>query len=349
MKIAITTVQIPYITGGAEFLAANLKKALIEEGHEAEIVTMPFIDQPGPFLENHIVASRLMDINNSWGGHVDLCIGLKFPAYFMPHDNKVVWALHQHRQAYELFDTEYSPLKDDEEGRYFRSIVKNADNRYLPEAKRIYTIAQNVSNRMQRFNGISSIPLYHPCPDMDSFFAGDYEDYILMPSRINMTKRQKLAIEALALTKSKIKLYIVGHAENPILLSEIQDLISKNHLTDRVKIMDFIPQEEKIELYSKAKAVLFIPKDEDYGYITLEAMAAARPVITCKDSGGPLEFQLDRKTGLICEPEPKSIAEAIDEIAGSDNLAKEMGTMGRKHLDEMEISWKKVVRELTRP
>ncbi|MBP5492307.1 MAG: glycosyltransferase family 4 protein [Clostridiales bacterium] len=349
MKIAITTVQIPYITGGAEFLAANLKQALITEGHEAEIVTMPFIDQPGHFLENHIVASRLMDINNSWGGHVDLCIGLKFPAYFMPHDNKVVWALHQHRQAYELFDTEYSPLKNDDEGRYYRTIVKNADNKYLPEAKRIYTIAQNVSNRMQRFNGIASTPLYHPCPDMDQFFADDYEDYILMPSRINMTKRQKLAVEALALTKSKIKLYIVGHAENPFLLKEIQDLIAQHKLGDRVKIMDFIPQEEKIKLYSRARAVLFIPKDEDYGYITLEAMAAARPVITCRDSGGPLEFLLDNKTGKVCEPDPKDIAEAIDAIAGSSEQAKEMGTMGRKHLDEMEISWKKVVEELTRP
>ena len=348
MKIAITTVQIPYITGGAEFLAANLKQALLTEGHEAEIITMPFMDQPAALLENHIVSSRLMDINNSWGGHIDLCIGLKFPAYFMPHENKVIWALHQHRQAYDLFNTEYSPLKDDEQGRFYQKIVKNADNRYLPEAKRIYTIAENVSSRMRKYNKIESRALYHPCPDMDKFFAGDYEDFILMPSRINMTKRQKLAIEALAETRSKIKLVVVGHAESPVLLEEIKTLIKEKKMEDRVEFLDFVSQEEKIRLYSKAKAVLFIPKDEDYGYITLEAMAAGRPVITCKDSGGPLEFVLNEKTGCVCDPDPKKIAEAIDAFANSDSMARELGTGGRKHLDEMDITWKNVVRELTR-
>jgi len=349
MKIAITTVQIPYITGGAEFLAANLKQALINEGHEAEIITMPFMDQPAALLEQHIVASRLMDMNNSWGGHIDLCIGLKFPAYFMPHENKVIWALHQHRQAYDLFDTEYSPLKDDETGRYYQRIVKNADNRYLPEAKRIYTIAKNVSSRMQKFNKIESQALYHPCPDMEKFYSSDYDDFILMPSRINVTKRQKLAIEALAETKSKIRLVVVGHAESPALLSEIKELIHEKKLDDRVEFLDFVSQEEKIRLYSRARAVLFIPKDEDYGYITLEAMASGRPVITCRDSGGPLEFVLDGKTGSVADPDPKKIAEVIDAYAGSNAMAKEYGLGGKKHLDEMDITWKNVVRELTRP
>ena len=93
MKIVISTVRIPFVSGDAEYLANNLQKALVQAGHEAEIVTMPFMDNPAYLLENHIVASRLMDITNGWGGHHDLCIGLKFPAYYMPHPNKVIWAL----------------------------------------------------------------------------------------------------------------------------------------------------------------------------------------------------------------------------------------------------------------
>ncbi len=349
MKIAITTVQIPFITGGAEFLAANLKQALLSAGHEAEIVTMPFMDQPSSLLEDHIVASRLMDVNRSWGGDVDLCIGLKFPAYFMPHENKVIWALHQHRAAYDLFNTKYSPLKDNEEGRFYRDVVKKADEKYLPEAKRIYTISNNVVDRMKKFNGISSQTLYHPCPDMESFYSDEYEDYILMPSRINDTKRQRLAVEALAETKSDIKLYLVGHAESQSLLEEIQKCVRDNHLQDRVRFLDYVPQEEKIKLYAHARAVLFIPKDEDYGYITLEAMASERPVITCKDSGGPLEFITDRENGRICETTPEDIADAIDEVARSSSLAKELGAKGKQHLLDMDITWEKVVRELTKP
>lgn len=348
MKIAITTVQIPFVSGGAEFLTKNLKNALIQNGHEAEVVSIPFIDSPLHFIENHIVASRLLDITNSWAGRIDLCIGLKFPAYYIPHPNKVVWALHQHRQAYDLFNTEFSNLKDDSIGKQMRQVICNADNLYLPEAKRIYTIADNVTKRMRRYNGIESTPLYHPCPDMEKFYCGEYEDYILMPSRINITKRQMLAIEALSLSKSNIKLYIVGKADNDVEKEKLLAFIKERKLQDRIRYFDYVTQEEKFKLYANAKAVLFIPLDEDYGYITLEAMASSKAVITAKDSGGPLEFIIDEKTGKIVDSTPREIARAIDSIAGSSTEAEEMGRNARKHLDEMEITWDKVVKELTR-
>ena len=45
-----------------------------------------------------------------------------------------------------------------------------------------------------------------------------------------------------------------------------------------------------IELYADALAVIYPPFDEDFGYVTLEAFLARKPVITCTDSGGPNEF-----------------------------------------------------------
>jgi len=348
MKIAITTVQIPFITGGAEYLTQNLKNALIERGHEAEIVSIPFIDSPLPFIENHIVASRLMDITYSWAGKIDLCIGLKFPAYYIPHPNKVIWALHQHRQAYELFDTEFSNLKSDQLGKQMQQIVYNADNLYLKEAKRIYTIAGNVSNRMKKYNGIDSVPLYHPCPDMEKFYCDESEAYILMPSRINITKRQMLAIEAMSCTKSDIKLYLVGKADNEAVKNQLVSFIKEKKLQNRVKFFDYVTQEEKFKLYANCRAVLFIPWDEDYGYITLEGMAASKPVITAKDSGGPLEFVIDNKTGIVAEPRAEKIAEAIDRFAFSSREAIEMGIKAKNHLDEMDITWDRVVKELTK-
>lgn len=348
MKIALATVQIPFVTGGAEFLTHNLKEALIKNGHDVEIVSMPFIDSPIHYIENHIIASRLLDITNSWAGSIDLCIGLKFPAYYMPHPNKVIWALHQHRAAYDLFGTEYSNLKDEPQGNQARDIIYNADNTYLKEAKRIYTIADNVTKRMRKYNGIESTPLYHPCPDMDKFYCGEYEDYILMPSRINITKRQRLAIEALCMSNSKIKLYIVGKADNDAEKKKLLNFIKERKLEKRIRYFDYVTQEEKFKLYANAKAVLFIPMDEDYGYITLEAMAASKAVITAKDSGGPLEFVVDGRTGRVVESTPEEIAKAIDEIAGSRACAIEMGKQAKIHLDEMEITWDKVVKELTR-
>lgn len=348
MKIAITTVQIPFVKGGAEFLAQNLKTALLNAGHEAEIVSMPFIDAPHYRIEDHIIASRLMDVEWSWGGHIDLCIGLKFPAYYMPHPNKVVWALHQHRQAFDLFNTDFSTIKDDVEGRAIRDMITRADKEYLMEAKRRYTISQNVTNRMEKFTGIDSKCLYHPAPDMEKFYAGEYGDYIIMPSRINPTKRQHLAIEAMAKTKQNFKLYIVGGADNPAVKQELVDKIKKYKVEDKIVLYDFVSQEEKMALYSKSKAVLFIPKDEDYGYITLEGMAASKAVITAKDSGGPMEFILQDKTGIVADPTPDELARAMDYFIENKKAAEDMGKAAKQHLIDLDITWDSVVKELTR-
>lgn len=348
MKVAITTVQIPFVRGGAEYHAENLKRELILRGHEAEIVTLPFTDGTVYQIENQIVASRLYNLDASWAGQIDLCIGLRFPAYFIPHPNKVVWALHQYRQAYDLFDTEYSQLKNDPDGNRIKDIVTRADTAYLSEAKRIYANSRNVANRMMLYNDLTSIALYHPCPDMEKFYSLDYGDYILVPSRISKTKRQNLAIEAMQYVKSNIKLLILGNPDNQQILDVLQETIREYHVEDKVEFVGFVSQEEKLRIYAKARAVLFIPKDEDYGYITLEAMASSKAVITAEDSGGPIEFVLDDETGMIVEPSPKEIAAAIDRIASSRSLAEEMGKAGKAHLDEMNVSWDHVIKELTR-
>lgn len=348
MKIIVGTVQVPFVTGGAEFLAQNLKAALCEAGHEAETVTMPFVDTPISRIEEHIIAARLMDQEYSWGGRADLFIGLKFPAYYMPHPNKVIWVLHQHRAAYELFDTEYSNIKNDREGKAVKHVIENADKRYLAEAKRIFTISHNVADRLQRYSGLSGQPLYHPCPDMEKFYTGEYKNYILMPSRINITKRQMLALEALCHSKSDINLYIVGKAEAEAEQSRMLNFIKEKNLSKRVQYFNYVTQEEKLRLYANAKAVLFIPRDEDYGYITLEAMSAGKAVITAQDSGGPLEFVADRKTGIVAQPNPVSIAHAIDQIAEDTNLAIQYGENAKKHLSGMDVTWEHVVKELTK-
>ncbi|UQZ91442.1 glycosyl transferase (plasmid) [Deltaproteobacteria bacterium Smac51] len=346
MKIVITTVQVPFVTGGAESHALNLRNALTERGHEAEIVTMPCIFTPIEEIEDNIVVSRLLNITNTWGHPVDLCIGLKFPAYYMKHPNKVLWILHQHRSAYELFDTPYSDIGDNPAGRSVRSIIYRADNVYLSEAKKIYANSRNVSSRLMKYNGIDSTPLYHPCPDMESFQIGEYGDYILMPSRINVTKRQFLAIEAMAMTKSDIKLCIVGRAESDTLYHKMMDMIKRLNLSKRVIYKNFVSQEEKLSLYANARAVLFIPFDEDYGYISLEAMSAGKALITASDSGGPLEFVVPGKTGLIAAPTPSGVAKAMDVLGESESEARRMGTAARQYLDSLEITWDNVVEKL---
>jgi glycosyltransferase involved in cell wall biosynthesis len=99
-------------------------------------------------------------------------------------------------------------------------------------------------------------------------------------------------------------------------------------------------------LYAYARGVVFPPYDEDYGYVTLEAMLAAKPVVTCSDSGGVLEFVRHRETGLVAAPEPEKLAEALDELWQNPVRAREFGDAGRDHYDSLGISWGNVIERL---
>src|SRR5688572_30894801 len=98
--------------------------------------------------------------------------------------------------------------------------------------------------------------------------------------------------------------------------------------------------------YAHAIAVIYPPTDEDYGYVTLEAMLSSKPVITCSDSGGPLEFVIHEKTGLITEPTPKALAAALDTLWENREQARVCGESGRTHYDTFNIHWDNVVRKL---
>src|SRR5690606_17211306 len=98
--------------------------------------------------------------------------------------------------------------------------------------------------------------------------------------------------------------------------------------------------------YAGARAVVFAPFDEDYGYVTLEAFAAHRPVVTASDSGGVLEFVEHEVSGLVAEPTGEAIGEAMARLAADPALAARLGRAGYDRT--RDISWDGVIDALTR-
>ena len=45
-----------------------------------------------------------------------------------------------------------------------------------------------------------------------------------------------------------------------------------------------------------------LPVQEDYGFVTVEAFASRKAVVTCTDSGGPAELVVDGTNGYVSEP-----------------------------------------------
>ena len=333
------------MNGGAETHAAGLRTALTAAGHHAEIISLPFKWYPPERILDQMLACRLLDLTQTSGVAVDRLIGLKFPAYLIPHPRKVVWLLHQHRQAYDLWQHPMGDLHERPKGIEVKDAIQRADMELLPQARRLFANSRNVAARLKLYCGIDAAPLYHPPPDAENLHGGPVEDYLYFPSRLNALKRQRLVIEALAHTRAKVRVRFSGPSIDDY--SQVcVALARKLKVHSRVEWLDVVSDESKRDLYARCLGVLFPPMDEDYGYVTLEAMLAHKPVITCDDSGGPLEFVVNRETGLICEPTPQALADAMDEIWEDRPSAQKWGDAGRRRYGDLHISWGTVLERL---
>jgi glycosyltransferase involved in cell wall biosynthesis len=342
-NVLICTTQVPFTTGGAESHVDGLRRALIQAGYNAEVVALPFKWYPPAEIMRSALAWRLLDLSAANGKPVDLVIGMKFPAYLVAHERKVLWIIHQHRSAYNLWDTPFDDLSTYPDGAQVREWIRQADNRLIPEAKQVFANSKTVADRLRRYNKIESQPLYHPPPRAENLRSGEQGDYIFCPSRLEPQKRQELLIEAMKFVTTPVKLILAGSSGDP---KSYESLVKKYDVGERVCLRGFVAESEVIDLYRNALGVCYLPFDEDYGYVTLEGMLSGKPVVVASDGGGATEFIEHEREGLIVEPEPKAIAEALDSLYTDRTRARAMGQRGQEKLRAMNLSWEHVVENL---
>jgi len=302
---------------------------------------------PATELVHQMAVWRSLDIAESNGLPIDAVVALKFPAYLVPHERKIVWLIHQHRSAYELWDhPDFADLSRQEDGPIVRDMIHQSDRIALSEAKRVFTNSQNVRDRLWSSIRVPSEVLYHHSPTSQALLAmepGPYGDAIVFPSRLEALKRQSLVVEAMRHARTGVRLVLVGSGpDEPAIREQIRTL----RLEDRVSLQVGLPDEALHRLYLGALGVYYGPFDEDYGYVTLEGFAARRPVVTLTDSGGPLEFVTDGETGLVAPPQPRAIADALDRLHTDRALARRMGAAGQERLRAIVPAWPEVVARL---
>jgi len=333
--------QTPFVHGGAEILARELLGALRGRGYEAELVSIPFRDSPRDELLAHAAAWRLIDLTRALDRPIDAVVATKFPTYFVRHPAKVAWLVHQHRAAYELCGTPFSDFEHTERDVGLRKRLLELDTAMLRECRGLFSIARTVSARLQKYNQLAATPLYHPPRLASSIRPGPYGDYLLTVSRLEKVKRIDLAIEAMARVRGGPRLVIAGDGSERAALAARIDALG---LGDRVRLAGRVDDADLIDLLAGARALLFTPFEEDYGYVTLEAFLARKPVITTSDAGGPLEFVEHDVNGLVAAPEPGALADAIARIAGDAAAAARLGDAG--YARARLISWDGVVEQL---
>lgn len=344
MKIAVANTVLPFAKGGAEYLEQALIKKLIEQGHEVCSVRIPFKWHPQEQILINTLAAENMVIDGA-----DLLIALKFPAYCIPHSNKVIWLLHQFRQAYDLWDTPYQDLMNDINGLEIRNGIINVDNKVFKGAKKIYACSEVVAKRLKFFNEFESKVLHCPLLSEHIYYHETEGDYIFCPSRMTEGKRQHLLIEAMKYTKTPVKLILAGLPESKEYLLRLQNLIATNELGNKVTLLPtFISESEKCDYFSRCLAVAYIPVDEDsYGYVTLEAFYSGKTVVTALDSGGIHLLVKDQESGYIVEPRAKEFARVFDQMFLHKNKLISLAQNGLNRSKNIGISWERVIKELT--
>lgn len=348
MRIGVLQTQVPFVSGGAERHSANLCAALRRHGHEVAEITLPFKWYPQGALIDSILAARLTDVSEIEAVPTDLTIGLRFPAYLAQHPDKVFWIIHQYRQAYDQWTAGVSDLLDQPDGEAIRHLVMAEDRDAFARSRHpIYANSRTVAQRLKTYLGQEAVALYHPPPNAELFTQGAFGDYLFAPGRLNRSKRPELLLQALALTRPPLQLVIAGVPENPAYLQDLKTLAGKLGIAERVTWLGGIDDATMRARYANARAVVFVPRDEDYGYITLEAMLAGKPVITTEDAGGPLEFISDGTEGLVCAPDPRALADRFETMMQGKAQAERMGAASLARYRALDIGWDQVVETLT--
>jgi glycosyltransferase involved in cell wall biosynthesis len=342
MRIAVATTVVPFAKGGGRRLARELTRALAERGHEVDEILLAFWPDPEEMVEQ-MLALRLLDVTHE----AELLICLRTPTYLLRHRNKVVWFLHHHRPAYDLLETHPDPRSPHSDA--IRESIYESDRLGLGEARRVFAVSRVVADRLRAYNDLACDVLHPAFENADDYHCDEYGDFVFFPSRIVPLKRQALAVQAMAHVRSGVRLVIAGEPDLPEHLEALRELNSSLDLGGRVELVgEWIDEARKRELYARCLAVVYPPLGEDYGYVTTEAFAASKAVLTCTDSGGPLEFVQDGVNGLVLEPDPQALAVALDALARDRDQARKLGQQAKKTLGELDLRWDPIVEALTR-
>ena len=321
-RIAVVTSSPPMAEGGHMVIARELTRALREWGHDASVVITPqnrFGRQASAYW-----ATWLTDVTSTEGKPIDQVISLRYPSYAVRHPHHVCWLNHTMREYYDLWDRFSQQLSP--QGRVkerIRRAAIHAADRYLltRNVTRLLVQSRTIQQRLAMWPNLLSTVLYPPAPQR-AYRCDGYWGSFLFVSRLEPLKRADLAIRAVAKAGVRASLEIVGDG---IERAALERLAVELGVASRITFTGRVSEAEMLTRLAGCRAVVFPPLLEDFGFVTVEAFAARKAVITCEDSGGPAELVGDGVNGFVCHATPESVAEAMTRLLDDDVLAERLG------------------------
>ena len=323
-------------------IARSLVQALRDAGHTADIIVTPqnrFGRQASAYI-----ATWFTDVGSSDGKPIDQVISLRYPSYAVRHAKHVCWLNHTMREYYDLWDRFSAGLGT--AGRFketVRKVAIQATDRYLltRNVSRLFVQSRTIQRRLAMWPELRSTVLYPPPPQRAYRFDA-YGDYVFLVSRLTRLKRADLLIEALAQPGVTVRAVIAGEGEER---GALEQLARARGVADRVAFAGRISDDDLVDHLARCRAVCFPPFEEDYGFVTAEAFASRKAVITCRDSGGPAELVEDGANGVISDPTAHGVASALRRVIEDPGAAERMGAAA--YASSAKLSWRDAVAQLT--
>ena len=331
------------VEGGHMVIARSLVQALRDAGHTADIIVTPqnrFGRQASAYI-----ATWFTDVGSSDGKPIDQVISLRYPSYAVRHPKHVCWLNHTMREYYDLWDRFSAGLgaagRIKEQAR--RAAIHTTD-RYLltRNVSRLFVQSRTIQRRLAMWPELRSTVLYPP-PPQRPYRCDGYGNYVFLVSRLTRLKRVDLLIEALAQPAvTTMRAVIAGEGEER---GALEQLARARGVADRITFAGRITDDELVEHLARCRAVCFPPFEEDYGFVTAEAFASRKAVLTCRDSGGPAELVEDGVNGVIRDSTPAGLASALRRVIDDPSAADRMGAAA--YGSSTRLSWPQAIAQLT--
>jgi glycosyltransferase involved in cell wall biosynthesis len=342
MRLAVCIPQVPFERGGAEIFADDLVEQLRARGHDAELVSIPFKWYPGERVLTQAFLWRLLDLEEANGQPIDAVIATKFPSYAVRHPSKVVWLLHQFRQAWDFDRTEYGQFSELAEDRAMRRRVLELERTALGEARALFATSGNVARRLLESTGLEADVMPHP-PAPLAYRCDEPGDYVFTVNRLAPEKRVDLLVEAVAVEPA-LRAVVAGEGPDR---RRLERLAVDRGLDGRVEFVGRVSDEELADLYAGCLGVFYAPVDEDFGMVPFEAFLSGKPVLTTSDAGGPLDVVRDGETGVVVAPEPAEVARGLAWLRSHGEDARAYGARGREVA--ASVTWDACIERLLAP
>jgi len=210
------------------------------------------------------------------------------------------------------------------------AIHKPLSEYYMTYVEKIITNSKNTQSRIKRYMHKDADIIYPPI-DTSKYKFEISGDFWLSVNRLYPEKRVELQIDAFRLMPEEKLIIVGGYAEGDH-AAKYAEMI-KNNLPKNVDLKKAVTDKELVYLYANCKGLITTAMDEDFGMTPVEAMASGKPVIAVNE-GGYLESIVDRKTGILIEPNIHNIITAINIISNNPEKYRKMCEEQAKRFDK---------------